>query len=73
MSRVKAHMFTRLTPINCDASNQATEPAPITDSARGATLKGWGLVRIMEIDKLTDWLVKLKAEEGRAGAQLPTG
>lgn len=73
MSRVKAHMFTRLAPINSDASNQATELAPITDSARGARLKGWGLVRDMEIDKPTDWLVKLKAEEGRAGAQLPTG
>ena len=60
-------MFTRLAAINSDASNHATEPASITESARGARPKGRSLVKLMELDKLTDWLVKLKAEEGRAG------
>lgn len=68
MSQVKAHMFTRRATITALATNRATEPVSITDPARGMELRGRGQDRITEIDKLADWLVKLKTEAGGAEA-----
>nr|KAG5693119.1 hypothetical protein BaRGS_025478 [Batillaria attramentaria] len=56
-------MFTRLAPINTDASNQASAAPSITVKSAPLAAKGRSQAREKETDKIADWLTGVEEEE----------